>query len=81
MCSKCNTRLVVLDGDAKAYRTVCSFDSKKVVRKGELNEFQECAESPLPGKLRCGRHQMVERGDANLQGESSKQIICYHSSA
>ena len=62
--------MVVLDGDAKAYRTVCSFDAKKVVRKGELNEFQECAESPLPGKLRCGRHKMDERGDANLQGES-----------
>ena len=56
VCFNCRTRLVVLDGDAKAYRTVCSFDAQKVIKKGKLNEFLECAESPLPGKDKCYKH-------------------------
>ena len=55
-CQYCSTRLVVLDGDAKAYRTVCSFQPKKVIKSGHLNEFIECARSPLPGKDRCNLH-------------------------
>ena len=55
-CQYCSTRLVVLDGDAKAYRTVCSFQPKKVIKSGHLNEFIECARSPLPGKDRCHLH-------------------------
>ena len=61
ICSRCSTRLVVMDGDAKAYRTVCSFDPEKIIRKGELNEFLECAASPLPGKDRCSKHLDVEK--------------------
>ena len=47
-CQYCCTKLVVLDGDAKAYRTVCSFQPKKVIKSGHLNEFIECAHSPMP---------------------------------
>lgn len=47
---------VVMDGDAKAYRTVCSADVEKKKRKGELNEFLACQESPLPGKDKCLQH-------------------------
>lgn len=56
ICDKCATRLVIMDGDAKAYRTVCSADVTKNITKGELNEFIACAESPLPGKDKCLHH-------------------------
>ena len=45
-----------MDGNAKAYRTVCSFSSEKVEEKGLLNQFVECANSPLPDKTRCRNH-------------------------
>ena len=68
VCDKCRTRLVVLDGDAKAYRIVCAFDVKKVVKKGELNRFEECSETPLPGKDRCAKH-LSDKVDNDVQGE------------
>ena len=59
-CSKCDTRLVVLDGNAKLYRTVCAFESEKLVSRGSLNTFNECSNNPLPGKSKCGLHDMQE---------------------
>ena len=55
-CKFCHTRLVVLDGDAKAYRTVCSAQPDKVITLGQLNKFIECARSPVSGKDKCLKH-------------------------
>lgn len=62
-CKFCHTRLVVLDGDAKAYRTVCSFQPQKVISPGQLNQFIECARSPLAGKDKCFKHISGAGGD------------------
>ena len=63
-CNDCSTRLVVMDGDAKAYRTVCSANTVKNIEKGKLNEFVSCAASPLPGKDKCLKHLETETIDA-----------------
>ena len=66
-CQFCDTRLVVLDGDAKAYRTVCSFEPKKVITTGQLNQFIECANSPVIGKDKCCKHIVGGKGDYNSE--------------
>lgn len=43
---------------------MCSYDSKKVTAKGKLNEFLECAASPLPGKKLCLYHLKEQEASA-----------------
>ena len=55
--------------ELQAYRNVCSFDTKKITTKGKLNEFLECAASPLPGKDLCRNHIKVQVQEANSTAE------------
>ena len=55
-CFKCSSRVVVLDGNAKLYRTVCAFRGEKHVEKGKLNEFSACSATPLTSKAYCKDH-------------------------
>ena len=64
---------------------MCSFDAEKIIRKGELNEFLECAESPLPGKTKCFKHQTdsdinekVERSDFGMMTRTRRKELGIH---
>ena len=63
MCSLCKTRIVVLDGAAKIYRNVCAAKPQKETALGELNQFNCCINSPLPGKIYCSTHVNNKSGD------------------
>lgn len=79
-CTKCSSRLVVLDGDAKAFRSVCAAKGSKIVTKGKLNEFTACASSPLTGKLYCDQHmgekmgESIERLDTRMTRARRRQL-------
>ena len=64
-CKICSTRILVMDGAAKIYRTVCAADSSKVTSKGSLNEFHSCSNSPLPGHRFCQEHLDDKTGDSS----------------
>lgn len=64
ICQKCKTRIVVMDGAAKVYRTVCAAKSEKITNFGSLNEFTACSNSPLPGMQYCRTHTGDKQGDA-----------------
>ena len=55
-CGGCSKKAVVMDGNAKHYRTVCAAKPERVTKHGELNQFVTCSNSPLPGKLYCTSH-------------------------
>ena len=63
-CPNCQTRVVVMDGACKVYRTVCSARGEKITNAGKLNEFTACGSSPLPGHNFCLTHINNKAGDA-----------------
>ena len=63
VCKICETRTVIMDGAAKAYRTVCSAKSEKITSVGALNEFTACGNSPLPKNKFCEVHVNDQSGD------------------
>ena len=64
MCQKCSSRLCVLDGDAKAFRIVCSAKGEKIVTKGHLNEFTACIRTPMTGQQFCEHHLADKTGES-----------------
>ena len=62
-CQKCISRIVVMDGDQKIYRSVCAARGDKVIRVGKLNEFTACSASPLPGQKFCKIHEDDKAGN------------------
>ena len=78
-CHRCTTRLVVLDGDCKAYRNVCAANVVKSKSYGELNEFTACSQSPMPGKSVCEKHnenesqEPIERTDLSVITRSRRR--------
>ena len=63
VCKNCKTRTIIMDGAAKAYRTVCSAKSEKITSVGALNEFTACGNSPLPKHKFCEVHINDQSGD------------------
>ena len=64
------------------FRTVCDSNVIKNVKKGELNEFIVCADSPLPGKTKCLYHsnkietgEMPERIDFGIMTRSRRKEL------
>ena len=55
-CGGCKTKIVVMDGAAKLYRTVCSARQEKITNRGELNQFTACSNTPLRFKQFCKNH-------------------------
>ena len=80
-CEKCKTRLVVLDGNCKAYRTVCRARGEKIISTGRLNEFTCCVASPLPSKEYCSVHlndgtgSTIERLDTGVVTRSMRKEL------
>ena len=64
ICKNCTTRIVVMDGAAKVYRTTCAAKSEKITNFGSLNEFTACSNSPLPGQDYCRAHMNDKEGDS-----------------
>ena len=64
-CKNCESRIVVMDGAAKVYRTVCSAKGEKLTNFGQFNEFTACSNSPLPGFRFCTAHMDDKAGDTN----------------
>ena len=64
-CMNCNSKVVVLDGAAKLYRTVCAARGEKITNYGEFNEFTACSNSPLTGLQFCQTHMDNKSGDTN----------------
>ena len=54
-----------MDGAAKVYRNVCAAKPEKVRTVGELNHFNCCVNSPLPGKLYCAVHLNDKAGETS----------------
>lgn len=69
-CTRCSSRILIMDGAAKIYRTVCAAKPEKVTRRGDLNEFNVCIRSPLPGKTLCATHQNENSGDSGIRLDS-----------
>ena len=55
-CEKCDSRIVIMDGNMKLTRKVCSARGEKITNRGHLNEFTCCHHSPLPGRAHCREH-------------------------
>ena len=56
-----------MDGADKAYRNVCAAKPEKVRTVGELNHFNCCVNSPLPGKLFCAVHLNDKAGETSIR--------------
>ena len=67
-CDKCKSNIVVMDGNAKLYRSVCAARGEKISNVGRLNEFTACTSSPLPKKNFCANH------TEDKSGESSQRL-------
>lgn len=66
-CSRCATRVCVMDGAQKIYRTVCAAKPTKVTIRGSLNQFNDCINSPLPGQRFCHVHLNDQYGETEDQ--------------
>ena len=77
-CVKCDSRLCVLDGDAKSFRAVCAARGEKIVKKAMLNEFSACINTPLPGELFCEQHLAEKTGqsDERLDVRLTRAKVC-----
>ena len=62
-CDGCRTKIVVMDGAAKLYRTVCAARGDKISNVGELNQFTACSNSPVNGLQFCKIHMDDKSGD------------------
>ena len=71
-CENCKTRVVVMDGACKVYRTVCSARGEKITNAGKLNEFTACSRSPLPGHNFCQIHMNDKPGEVADQLDASR---------
>ena len=55
-CSRCQTKIVVMDGCAKLVRTVCAARGEKITNIGEFPKFNACSNPPLLGQAFCEVH-------------------------
>ena len=62
-CDGCRSKIVVMDGAAKIYRTVCAARGEKITNPGELNQFTACSNSPVNGLQFCKTHADEKSGD------------------
>ena len=80
-CKTCASRIVVLDGDQKLYRTRCASNGEKLIRKGQLNQFTACSASPINGKRFCINHEddkegeNIERLDTGRMTRSKRRML------
>ena len=80
VCHKCKSRIVIMDGDQKVYRTRCSWQGEKIASSGNLNQFTACAATPLPGKIFCQNHldssaeTQIERLDVRITRQRRKEL-------
>ena len=63
ICQQCSSRVVIMDGAAKMYRTRCAAKGECIKNAGHLNEFTSCAASPIQGSNFCEEHKNGKVGD------------------
>ena len=63
ICHKCSSRVVVMDGAAKMYRTRCAANGECIKNAGQLNQFTSCGASPIQGSNFCEEHENGKVGD------------------
>ena len=79
-CKKCLSRVVIMDGDQKVYRTRCSWQGEKIASTGNLNQFSACAATPIPGKIFCQNHldssaeTLIERLDVRITRQRRREL-------
>ena len=68
ICAGCSKRGVIMDGNAKCYRDVCSVRGEKITNYGELTEFTACCRSPMGLKgIFCKEHVNGKTADSGLR--------------
>ena len=70
----CRQRFIVIDGNAKLYRSICAAEKKRIiVNSGKQNSYELCIRNPLRGNQHgssskfCNEHVNDKEGDTDTQ--------------